>query len=154
MQEGFSDMHWSEVPFGKYQGKSFPEIIVQDPDWFFWVLPKLYGKLAHEAQELARRAKAIKPPRRGGRRLEVAYEFDFDKRFNGFEFVDADSPPSPWSTRLPYLDLRWKLRRKYDKRAGSIMLRDFRRLYFGKNKRLTKERCEEFFSNDANFIDI
>jgi hypothetical protein len=34
------------------------------------------------------------------------------------------------------------------------MLREFRRRYFGKHKRLTKERCEEFFSNDANFIDI
>jgi broad specificity phosphatase PhoE len=59
MQKGFNDMHWSEVPFGKYKGKTFPEIIVRDPDWFFWVLPKLYGKLAEEAQELARRARAI-----------------------------------------------------------------------------------------------
>ena len=36
-------MRWSTVPFGKYKGKTFPEIIVRDPDWFFWVLPKLYG---------------------------------------------------------------------------------------------------------------
>jgi hypothetical protein len=147
-------MHWSVVLFGKYQGKSFPEIIVRDPDWFFWVLPKLYGKLAEEAQELARRARAIRPPRRGRKRLEVAYEFDLDQRFNGLEFVNADSPPSRWSIRLPYLDLRWQLRRKYDKRAGRIMPRDFRRYHFGKNRRLTKERCEEFFSNDANFIDV
>jgi hypothetical protein len=63
------------VPFGKYKGKSFPEIIVRDPDWFFWALPKLYGKLAEEAQELARKARAIRPPRRGRKRLEVAYEF-------------------------------------------------------------------------------
>jgi hypothetical protein len=60
-----TDMHWSVVPFGKYQGKSFPEIIIRDPDWFFWALPKLYGKLAEEAQELARRARSIKIPRRG-----------------------------------------------------------------------------------------
>ena len=86
--------------------------------------------------------------------MEVEYEFDMDRRFNGFEFVDADSPPSRWCTRLPYLDLRWPLRRKYDKRAGRIMLRDFRIHYFGEHKRLTKERCEEFFSNDRNFIDI
>ena len=33
-------MHWSAVPFGKYKGKTFPEIIVRDPDWFFWVLPE------------------------------------------------------------------------------------------------------------------
>jgi hypothetical protein len=147
-------MHWSIVPFGKYKGKTFPEIIVRDPDWFFWALPKLYGKLAEEAQELARRARAIKPPRRGRRRLEVEYEFDRDRQFNGFEFVDANSAPSRWGTRLGYVDLWWPLREKYDKRAGRIMTRDFRRHYFGLHKRLTKERCEEFFSNDANFIDV
>ena len=147
-------MHWSLVPFGKYKGKTFPEIIVRDPDWFFWALPKLYGKLAEEAQDLARKAGAIRPPRRGRKRLEVAYEFDMDRKFSGFEFVDADSPPSRWATRLRYLDLQWPIRKKYDKRAGRMMLRDFRRHYFGKQKRLTKERCEEFFSNDANFIDI
>jgi hypothetical protein len=147
-------MRWNTLQFGRYKGKSLPEIIVRDPDWFCWILPKLYGKLAKEAQELARRARAIKIPRGGRRRLEVEYEFDMDRRFNGFEFVDADSPPSRWSLRLPYLDLWRPLRRKYDKRAGRIMLRDFRRRYFGKHKRLTKERCEEFFSNNANFIDI
>jgi broad specificity phosphatase PhoE len=57
-------MDWSVVPFGKYKGKTFPQIIVQDPDWFFWMLPKLYGKIGEEAQELARRARAIKIPKR------------------------------------------------------------------------------------------
>ena len=155
LKEKGAEMRWSTVPFGKYKGKTLPEIIVRDADWFFWVLPNLYGTLAEEAQEQARRARAIKTPRRGRRRLEVEYEFDMDRRFNGFAFVDADSARySRWSSRLPYLDLRWPLRRKYDKRASRIMLRDFRWRYFGKHKRLTKERCEEFFSNDANFIDI
>jgi hypothetical protein len=74
--------------------------------------------------------------------------------FCGFCFVEADSPNySRWATRLPYLDLSWRpLRRKYDKRAGRIVIRDFRTYYFGKHKRLTKDRCEEFFSNDRNFI--
>ena len=99
-------MHWSTVPFGKYKGKSLPEIIIRDPDWFFLVLPNLYGKLAEEAQELARRARAIKIPRRGRRRLEVEYDFDTDSRFCGFKFVDANSRCSRWSTTLPCLDLR------------------------------------------------
>ncbi len=83
------------VPFGKYQGKSFPEIIVRDPDWFFWVLPNLYGKLADEAQELARRARAIKIPPRGGKRLEVEYEFDRERRFCGFESGRCRQPSFP-----------------------------------------------------------
>jgi hypothetical protein len=147
-------MRWSIVPFGKYRGKTLPEIILQDPDWFFWMLSKLYGKIGDEAQELARRARSIKIPKRGRERREVEYDFDNDHRFTGFGFVDADSPPSRSTIRLPYLDFRRFLRRKYDKRAGRIMLRDFRSHYFGRHKRITKQRCEEFFSNDANFIDV
>jgi hypothetical protein len=52
-------MHWTTVPFGRYKGKTLPEIIVQDLDWFFWALPKLYGRLADEAQDLARKVRGI-----------------------------------------------------------------------------------------------
>jgi len=149
-------MSWSMVPFGKYRGKTVPEIIVCDLDWFFWVLPKLYGKIAKEAQDLARRARAIKIPRPNRKNAEVEYRYEHGSRFCGFGFVEASTARhSRWATRLPYLDLSWPLRhKKYDKRAGRIMIRDFRIHYFGERKRLTKERSEEFFSNDRNFIDI
>jgi hypothetical protein len=148
-------MSWSTVPFGKYQGKTFPEIIVNDLDWFFWVVPKLYGRIAQEAQDLAQKARAIKVPNQGRKHLEVEYRYEMGNRFCGFGLVEADNARySRWATRLPYLDLSWPLRRKkYDKRAGRVMIRDFRIHYFGEHKRLTKERCEEFFSNDRNFID-
>jgi hypothetical protein len=76
------------------------------------MLPKLYGKIGDEAQELARRARSIKVPKRGRQRREVEYEFDRDHRFTGFEFVDADSPPSRSAIRLPFLDFRRLLRRE------------------------------------------
>ena len=146
-------MFWSTVPFGKYAGKTLPEILVLDPDWFFWVAPRLYGKLADEAQDLARKARAIKIPKSNPGKWEVEYRYEFGDRFCGFGFVEASSAQySRWTTRLPYLDLAWPLRRKkYDKRAGRIMIRDFRRHFFGEHKRLTKARCEEFFNDDHNF---
>jgi hypothetical protein len=49
-------MSWSVVPFGRYRGKTLPEIIMLDLDWFFWILPKLYGKLGTEARDLARKS--------------------------------------------------------------------------------------------------
>jgi hypothetical protein len=146
-------MHWSAVPFGRYKSKTLPEIIVRDLDWFFWALPKLYGRLADEAHDLARKVRAIKVPKSEKGRLEVEYRFEMDRRFCGFSFVEAASSHyNRWATRLPYLDLSWPLRRKYDKRASRIMIADFRLHYFGKNKRLTKARCEEFFSDDRNFV--
>ncbi len=149
-------MFWTVVPFGKYKGKTLPEIIVRDPDWFFWAAPKLYGKLADEAEELARRARTIKIPNLRRKNLQVEYKYEMGHSFCGFAFVKAGNLQySRWATRLPYLDLSWPLRRKkYDKRAGRTMIRDFRIQYFGEHKRLTKQRCEEFFSNERNFIDV
>jgi uncharacterized protein (DUF3820 family) len=66
-------MSWSTVPFGKYKGKTLPEIIVIDLDWFFWVLPNLYGRIAEEAQDLARKVRAIKIPGPGRKKLVVEY---------------------------------------------------------------------------------
>jgi hypothetical protein len=146
-------MSWSVVPFGKYEGKTLPEIIVLNLDWFFWMLPKLYGRLGTEARDLARKARAIKIPKRHRRKLEVEYRVDVDNRFCGFSFVKVESWHSRWATRLPYLDLALPLgRKRYDKRTSLILIRDFRLHYFGKRKRLTKHRCEDFFSNDKNFL--
>ena len=55
-------MQWSVLPFSKYKGKTLPEIIVRDIDWFFWMQPKLYGRIGEEAEDLARKARAIKIP--------------------------------------------------------------------------------------------
>jgi hypothetical protein len=100
-------MSWSVVPFGRYSGKTLPEIIVADVDWFFWVLPKLYGKLGTEARDLARKARAIKIPKAQRRECEVEYRFDVDNRFCGFAFVKTESWHSRWTIRLPHLDLAW-----------------------------------------------
>jgi hypothetical protein len=160
MERGPIRMSWSVVPFGRYKGKTLPEIIVRDLDWFFWVLPKLYGRLETEARDLGRKVSAIKIPKELGKKLEVEYRYEFDsgselgRRFCGFTFVKGEARPSQWTTRLPYLDLASPLReKKYDKRVGRILIRDFRLNYFGKRKRLTKQRCEKFFSNERNFID-
>ena len=117
------------------------------------MLPTFYGKLETEARDLARKARTIKIPKGHRKKLDVEYLFDVDNRFCGFAFVKAESWHSQWTMRLPYLDFKRPLGgKKYNKRAGRILIRDFRMNYFGKHKRLTKQRCEEFFSNDKNFL--
>jgi hypothetical protein len=96
-------MSWSMVPLGRYRGKSPPEIIV---DWFFWMMPKFYGKLGSEARDLSRKTRAIKMPKRLRRKFEVEYQFDVDNRFCGFAFVKAGTWHSRWTIRLPHLDLK------------------------------------------------
>ena len=98
-------MSWSVVPFGRYRGKTLPEIIMLNLDWFFWMLPKLYGGLGTEARDLARKARAIKIPKGNRVKLEVEYRLDVDNRFCGFAFVKAESWHSRWTMRLSHLDL-------------------------------------------------
>jgi hypothetical protein len=146
-------MTWTILSFGKYEGKTLPQILLLDPDWFFWMLPKFYGGLAQEAQALGRKAKAIKIPGPDRETQVVEYQYEDGARFLGFSFVQATSAVhSKWCRRRSYLDLSIVRRlRSYDKRGSHRLIHYFRRNYFGQGKRLTKERCEAFFSNEENF---
>ena len=147
-------MLWTTLTFGKHRSKTSPEIILDDPDWFLWILPELYDPLAVEAKDLARKARAIKIPKRNSEKWPVEYRWEEGDRFCEFSSVKASIPEySKWSTRLPYLDLSWLRRRKaYDKRGNQNLIRDFRHHYF-RDRNLTKKRCEAFFENAENFID-
>jgi hypothetical protein len=114
-------MKWIIVTFGKYLGKSLPQILVSDPDWFFWMRPKLYGRLGDEAQELARKATAIKIPGANAKTQVVEYRRQEGRPAgsDGFRFVDADSPRTDrWGMRSPHLDLSYVCRASpYDKKG-------------------------------------
>jgi hypothetical protein len=96
-------MKWTEVPFGKHEGKTLPQILVSDPDWFFWMRPKFYGRLGDEARDLARKATAIKIPGPNGKKVvEYRREEGRPPGSGGFLFVDADSPVvDRWGTSRP-----------------------------------------------------
>ena len=33
-------MTWSELPFGQRREKTLPQVVLSDPDWFFWAIEK------------------------------------------------------------------------------------------------------------------
>lgn len=36
---GYAEMiMWSEMPIGKYKGKTLPQLLLTDPDYFFWAM--------------------------------------------------------------------------------------------------------------------
>jgi hypothetical protein len=151
-------MRWTTLNFGKHTGKTLPEIILSDADWFFWAFEKgvFKGGLANEAAELMQKARAVKIPKPDPENWQVEYSYEDTGAFCGFRFIEADIPwPCGFRSirRLPYLDLSCVRRGKeYDKRGCRKLLRDFRYHYFGDNRRLTKRRCEQFFSNKKNFL--
>jgi hypothetical protein len=145
-------MKWTTLNFGKHVGRTLPQVVLSDPNWFFWAARILYGQLGTEAEALHRQARNIKIPRPNSKKWEIEYRRDRDDRFLGFEIVKADSHVhSPLFERLPHLDLGYVRRGNvHDTRDCRRVIRDFRRLYFDELN-LTKQRCEEFFENEDNF---
>jgi hypothetical protein len=133
-----------------------PQILLLDPDLFFWMAPKLYGRLGEEAKDLDRKARAVKIPGPNQKKLVVEYEYDENARFLGFWFVSPERPPnSSFCKRSRYLDMsRARRPRSYDKQGCHRLIRDFRRHYFVPEERLIKERCEAFFDDEDNFVKL
>lgn len=155
-------MSWSIVFFGKHKGKTLPQIIFNDPDWFFWAVEngvfKNKGPLAREAEGLARRAKTIRIPDAGGKRGLAEYIIHPPTgKFSHMEIVSADQPEHEGSSptfRAPVIDLSVpRAIARYDKLGCRSLLSSVKYILFGsKSTRMTQQRCEDFFNNPDNFL--
>lgn len=78
---------WNEVSIGKWKGKgkTLPQILVSDPDWFFWAIENdvfaKYKRLATQAEMLNRRARSIKIPAKHAPNDTVQYWLTPDGKF-------------------------------------------------------------------------
>ena len=102
-------MKWETLNFGKHRGRTLPQVVLSDPNWFFWAVSKgvFDGRLEFEAnaEALEQRARNIKIRKRRPKKWEVEYRWDRDGRFLGIGIVEADSHVHPLFSRLPHLDL-------------------------------------------------
>lgn len=153
---------WSELTFGKHAGKSLPQIVLSDPDWFFWaidkgVLSKRGGQLAREAEEVERKACAVRIPRRESQRIVAEYVIHPGvNKFGGLNLVPEDQPRHEGASptfRKPIIDLSVvRSIAEYDKMGGKLLLSAFKFHIFGnEGARMTRKRAEAFFDDDSNF---
>jgi glyoxylase I family protein len=63
-------------------------------DWFFWVVPKLYGRIAEGAQDLAQKARAIKVP---NPRTPCAVEHPASCDYTQLSFEQEPVMPAPFN---------------------------------------------------------
>lgn len=157
-----SVMIWSEVKFGKHEGKTLPQILFSDPDWFFWAIEKNIfmnrgTNIQSQANDLYDKARNIKIPNNEDENLVVEYISEYPSgKFSRFEIIPKNTPyhtgSSPTS-RSPMIDMSIPRRMaKYDKTGCKNLLTFIKRYFFGKSSaRLTKQRCEDFFSDSKNF---
>src|SRR3979411_2700750 len=83
-------MHWTTLKFGTHAGKSLPQIVISDPDWFFWAVAcgVFTGTLAAEAEDLVDKATAIKIPKLHFKRWRVEYRYEDRGSFLGLSSLE------------------------------------------------------------------
>jgi hypothetical protein len=154
-------MYWTELLFGRHWGKTLPQLAFIDPGYLFWAMDEgvfnRYG-LRGEARMVCLRATHIRIPQRAGENLVAEYTFSSDDgRFVYLELVPESSPVHQGSgskLRLPVFSLHvTRTCCTYDKAGGRALVNALKYHLFGsENYRLTKEHCEKFLEDDANFV--
>jgi len=152
-------MDWSVVDLGKYKGKGkiLPQVVFDDPDWFFWAYGQgvFRGRFAAEAEYVYRRARRIRvPPDEDGERLEVEYTVTpKDGTFAVMECVPPSQRLHARSTRRPWIDLRFPSAVcPYDKTGGRLLVRAAKSILFSSAAvRMTAALAAAFFGDDNNF---
>ena len=143
-------MVWTKMFFGQYNGKTMPEIIAVDLDYFLHMQPGLYARLGIEARMLVRRLCSIRVPLHLKRR-SIEYYHDGNE-FVGFAVVKTKKPITVRGAhRLSYLDMSLARGGRFAKRECRNMIRCFREWYFS-GRNLTKARVEAFFADRDNFL--
>lgn len=154
-------MPWTTLSFGKHEGKSLPQVLFADPDWFFWAVENKALKSAQlqaEAAQLWHKATHIKVPQSPGQKMMAEHFIHRPTgKYSHFEVVPEDRQPHAGASatiRQDVLDLRVpRLIAKYDKTGNKSFISSLKHHYFGsKSARMTKERCEAFFDNPDNFV--
>lgn len=151
---------WSEVSIGKWRNKSktLPQILVADPDWFFWAIEENIFQTNHylkkEAQTLNLRARSIIVPEKYAPKDTISYKLMPDGKFAGIELIPSTQPRhigSSTEIRTKNLDLsKPRSIKKYDKLGSKLIMKSFKYYWF-ENKSFSRNKVESFFSNYENF---
>jgi len=152
-------MPWSIVKFGKHLGKTLPQIVFSDPDWFFWAIEEdvFKGSLSGEAKVIYVRARAIRIPNNNTGDLVAEYFVHPPTgRFYHMEIVPVSQPRHEGSSpsfRSDVIDLSVPRQiASYDKLGCRSLLSSVKDVLFGsKSARMTQERCGAYFDESTNF---
>ena len=152
-------MTWSIVNFGKHKGKTLPQIVLTDPDWFFWAVENeaFNAALKAEADDILRKATRIRIPDLGGSKSKVQYVLQPGSgKLAEVQVVPAHQPAHEGASSTilrDYFDLSVPRQiSSYDKAGGQIIVRAIKLFVFGNvSAQLTKSVCEKFFADDINF---
>ena len=152
-------MPWSIVKFGRHHGKTLPQIVFTDPDWFFWAVEQniFEGPLRLEAVEIDARARAIRIPNNSTGDLVAEYiGHPPTGKFSHMEIVPKAQPKHEGysaTIRKPVIDLSMPRKfASYDKMGCKNLISSVKYALFGSSSaRMNQKRCEAFFDDRTHF---
>ena len=154
-------MVWTKLGFGKHKGRTFPQIIFCDPDWFFWameneIFEEPYGRrYLAEANKIYNRARNVKIPyNEVGDQVVEHTATPWDHSYVRFDIIDksqgkhAGSSPTYLSDRIDFGFPRQLS--SYDKSGYRGFLHSFK-FYVTGYITITPKVAEAFFDDEGNF---
>lgn len=154
-------MSWHKIGFGKYAGKTLPQLLFADPDYFFWAyengLFKNRPYIAAQAQDIFEKATMIKAPKYGEEEVLVEYHIDYPTRKFAYFIVVPESKPTyggaSLTLRMDVIDMSIPRQlAPHDKLGCRTMISSLKYYCFGdKATVMSKKRCEAFFDDPDNF---
>jgi|GEM_PF-655695 len=150
-------IYWTPLDFGKYKWKTLPEIILiqKDANWFFEnYKAKAFNKnkqLKAEAKEMYIRAQNIKIPKFEGKKMIAEYLPHYYTK----KFIKINIIPKAEDKRMLDYDQKYVIDLSYPGQnilGRHLLISAIKEYVFqDKNIELTKEMCEDFFSDDKRF---
>ncbi|MBF0555333.1 MAG: hypothetical protein HQK96_12395 [Nitrospirae bacterium] len=157
-------MEWSKLTFGKHYGKTLPQVMFIDPDWFFHLHNEgafiNRGVIEDEAETIYRRATSIQIPISDVDEYchIVYFQHPSTGKFNSMLLVRGirSSRNGTSEAISDVIDLSYPTRCSiYDKRGCKLMIRRVKSILFGaENYTMSKARCEDFFNDKSAFRDF
>jgi hypothetical protein len=148
---------WTRLSTTKHKGKTLPQVVFDDPDYFFWAYEhKVFrGELSIQAEEVYKKARHIKVPQRGEGKQVVLYLTHHPAgKFATMELVkDPGLPCDGQGFMLDVIDLSVPRQiSAYDKVGSKHIISKTKVIFFGDpHYKMTKRRCESFFEDESNF---
>jgi hypothetical protein len=148
---------WRRISFGRYLGKTLPQVVFVDPDWFFWAIDEgcfRSSPLRWEAEEVARRARRIRVPG-GDAEKRAMYTTEPTGRFAELQLVPTTIVLDGGSRAYlrKHIDLSFPRQLcDYDKGGGRILVQNVKEYLFGDASfKMSEGRAATFFRHDTYF---
>lgn len=155
-------MPWTEISFGKHKGKTMPQLLFSDPDYFYWAYENdafVKNRInQNEVTNIFNKSCNIKIPNiEGGTRVADYYIHPPTGRFSHMQLVFENTPKHEGTSstiRKDVIDMSVPRQiAPYDKTGCKTLVNNIKFYLFGNERySMTKKRCEDFFDDDDKFI--